>query len=95
MNNKLQKIATFTTIIFLIASFFTYIPFARSSTTWSDNTMLYSKTHVINPLADASTNYQINFTAHYGSGVDSEYDVYLDSHSRTDFYYLLRIEAII
>jgi hypothetical protein len=45
----------------------------------------YRKSHVINYAADAGTLYQKQITVHYGSGTDSDKDVYLNSHSRTDF----------
>ena len=45
----------------------------------------YRKSHVINYAAGAGTNYQMKVVAHYGSGIDSGSDVYLNSHSRTDF----------
>ena len=45
----------------------------------------YRKSHVINNATEAGTNYQIEITAHYGSGTDSGADVYLNSHCRTDF----------
>ena len=45
----------------------------------------YCKSHVINPLSGAGTNYQVKITAHYLSGTDSGADVYLNSHCRTDF----------
>jgi len=45
----------------------------------------YRKSHVINYAAGAGTLYQKMITAHYGSGTDSDDDVYLNSHCRTDF----------
>ena len=45
----------------------------------------YRKSHVINYAAGAGTNYQVKVTVHYGAGTDSGADVYLNSHSRTDF----------
>ena len=45
----------------------------------------YRKSHVINYAAGAGTLYQKQITVHYGSGTDSDKDVYLNSHSRTDF----------
>jgi hypothetical protein len=45
----------------------------------------YRKSHVINPASGAGTNYQVRIVAHYGSGVDSGADVYLNSKCRTDF----------
>lgn len=45
----------------------------------------YRKSHVINDAAGAGTLYQKQVTVHYGSGEDGDDDVYLDSHSRTDF----------
>jgi len=43
------------------------------------------KSHVINYAAGTSINYQVKVVVHYGSGTDSGADVYLNSHSRTDF----------
>jgi intein/homing endonuclease len=40
---------------------------------------------VINPASGAGTNYQVRIVAHYGSGVDSGPDVYLNGKCRTDF----------
>jgi len=45
----------------------------------------YRKIHVINGVATALTDYQVNMTLHYGSGTDLAGDVYLDSHCRSDF----------
>jgi hypothetical protein len=45
----------------------------------------YRKSHVINPAGGAGTNYQKQITVHYDSGTDGDDDVYLNSHSRTDF----------
>ena len=45
----------------------------------------YRKSHVINPVVGAGTNYQIKITCHYGSGTDNGEDVYLNGHCRTDF----------
>lgn len=45
----------------------------------------YRKSHIINPSTGAGTNYQTKRKLHYGSGVDSGEDVYLNGHSRTDF----------
>jgi hypothetical protein len=45
----------------------------------------YRKSHLITSATDAGTNYQIKITVHYGSGSDSDDDVYLDSKSKTDF----------
>jgi hypothetical protein len=45
----------------------------------------YRKYHVINPSVGAGTNYQVNVTVHYGSGIDSGADVYLNGKCRSDF----------
>jgi len=45
----------------------------------------YRKSHIINFATDAGTLYQKQITVHYGEGVDSDDDVYLNSHCRTDF----------
>lgn len=43
------------------------------------------KSHVINGAPGAGTNYQIKIKVHYGSGIDSGEDVYLNHNSRIDF----------
>lgn len=58
---------------------FEYTPYSWK-TGWS-----YRKYHVINSASGAGTNYQKRIKVHYGSGTDSGEDVYLNSHSRTDF----------
>jgi len=45
----------------------------------------YRKSHVINPASGAGTDYQVNITVHFGSGTDSNKDVYLNGKCRTDF----------
>jgi hypothetical protein len=45
----------------------------------------YRKAHVINSASAAGTNYQIRIKVHYENGTDGGEDVYLNSHSRTDF----------
>jgi len=45
----------------------------------------YRKSHVVVHAAGAGTLYQVKLTVHYGAGSDSGGDVYLNSHSRTDF----------
>jgi hypothetical protein len=45
----------------------------------------YRKSHVVNSATGAGTNYQVKVVVHYGTGTDSGQDVYLNSHSRTDF----------
>jgi hypothetical protein len=45
----------------------------------------YQKSHTVNPATDAGTSYQIRVTAYFGSGTDNAGNVYLNSHSRTDF----------
>ncbi|UCG03359.1 MAG: DUF2341 domain-containing protein, partial [Candidatus Heimdallarchaeota archaeon] len=46
---------------------------------------VYRKEHMIHPAAGASTDYQVRFTVHYGSGTDSEGNVFLDGQCQTDF----------
>lgn len=42
--------------------------------------------HCVIPQVDgAGTNYQINFTVHYGSGADSDFHLYLNETSQEDF----------
>jgi len=45
----------------------------------------YRKSHVINPASEAGTGYQVKIIVHYGSGIDTAGDVYLNSGCRTDF----------
>ena len=45
----------------------------------------YRKSHIINPVSGAGTNYQIKITVYYGSGFDSGGTVYLNSHCKSDF----------
>jgi len=45
----------------------------------------YRKSHVINYVAGAGTNYQVKVKVHYGSGIDSGENVYLNGKCRTDF----------
>ena len=45
----------------------------------------YRKSHIINYATGAGTLYQKRIKVHYGAGTDSGEDVYLNSHSRTDF----------
>ena len=46
---------------------------------------VYRKSHVINSAAGTGTNYQVQITAHYGDGTDSDDDVYCNGHCKTDF----------
>jgi hypothetical protein len=57
---------------------------AANATAWLSG-WSYRKSHLINSAAGAGINYQIKVAVHYGSGTDSGADVYLNSHSRTDF----------
>jgi hypothetical protein len=57
---------------------------ASSASGWL-NDWSYRKAHVINSASGAGINYQIKIRAHYGNGTDSGEDVYLNTHSRTDF----------
>jgi len=45
----------------------------------------YRKSCIVTNSTGAGTNYQIKVTAHYGSGTDSDQNVYLNSRSQTDF----------
>ena len=49
------------------------------------NDWSYRKAHVINPASGAGTNYQIKIRVNYSNGTDSGENVYLNTHSRTDF----------
>jgi len=53
---------------------------------WWNTSYLYRKCHNITGSTDgAVTDYQIDFNIYYGSGVDAGNDIYLSSHSQTDF----------
>jgi len=52
---------------------------------WLSNAWSFRKSHIINSASGAGTNYQVKIIVHYGSGTDSDADVYLNSHCRTDF----------
>lgn len=45
----------------------------------------YRKKHTILPAAGAGTNYQVRFNVHYGAGLDSEGNVFLDGQCQADF----------
>ena len=45
----------------------------------------YRKSHVIQSATGTGTNYQVKITVYFGSGTDNGGNVYLNSHSRTDF----------
>ena len=49
-------------------------------TTWG-----YRKNHFISPASGAGENYQKRIVVHFGAGIDSDEDVYLDGKCRTDF----------
>jgi len=69
----------------MIASFFILLmASSRSDAAWLSG-WNYRKSHVINSATGAGTDYQVKITAHYGAGTDSNADVYLGNHSRTDF----------
>ena len=59
--------------------------YAQSCTTFPDCWSYRKKITIQNNVAQDLTDYQINITVHYGSGTDSNYDIYLNSHSQTDF----------
>ena len=76
-------LCAFLVLMVLVACFVPLIQFAHATnllTGWG-----YRKSHVINYAAGAGTLYQKQITVHYGSGTDGDDDVYLNSHSRTDF----------
>ena len=59
--------------------------YAQSCTTFPDCWGYRKKITIQNNVDQDLTDYQINITVHYGSGTDSNYDIYLNSHSQTDF----------
>ncbi|RLC63695.1 MAG: hypothetical protein DRI48_08245, partial [Chloroflexi bacterium] len=54
-------------------------------TTFPDCWNYRKKITIKNNVDKDLTDYQINITVHYGSGTDTNYDIYLNSHSQTDF----------
>jgi hypothetical protein len=69
----------------MLSSTYLFLPFVHGDgENWLDG-WTYRKTHVITQKANAGTNYQVNITAHYGSGSDTGNTVYLNSHSQPDF----------
>lgn len=71
-------------LVLLVAFCFPQVSIVEASPGWLSG-WGYRKSHVINNATGAGTNYQVKITCHYGSGSDSGGDVYLNSHSRTDF----------
>jgi len=45
----------------------------------------YRKNHIINPASGAGQNYQKRIVVHFGAGVDSDENVYLNGKCRSDF----------
>ena len=45
----------------------------------------YRKSHIVLGAVNASTEYQIMVTVHYGSGTDGDDDVYFANKAQTDF----------
>jgi hypothetical protein len=60
------------------------LDFGSEETSWL-NGWSYRKSHVINNATGAGTLYQVKITVYYGSGTDSQGNVYLNSKCRTDF----------
>lgn len=82
----MRKAACLFILLLIFASMFILGP--RPAAATGENWLtgwIYRKNHIINPAAGAGTNYQVNITAYYGAGADSNGGVYLTSHSRTDF----------
>ena len=57
---------------------------ASSLNGWLGNWQ-FRKSHIINPVLGAGTNYQVQIKVHYGSGIDGGEDVYLNGKCRSDF----------
>ncbi len=49
------------------------------------NDWIFRKEHTINPSTGAGSNYQVRFIVHFGTGLDSGSNVYLDGHCQADF----------
>jgi len=81
---KLKKALISLFIILICASTVLNFNVAYANPSWLAG-WSYRKSHVINYAAGAGTNYQKQITVHYGEGEDSDDDVYLNSHCRTDF----------
>ena len=83
MRRKLLAAALF--LLLISALFFSLSgPVKAAGESWLAG-WTYRKSHVINSASGASTNYQIQIVAFYGSGTDANQYVYLGSNSRTDF----------
>jgi len=75
--------------IFLLPLVLSSVPEIRkaaASGDWYYNSFGYRKHHNVTGSSDGNlTDYAVQLTVHYGSGTDSGSDVYLNSHSQTDF----------
>jgi len=80
---KVLLVSIFFLLAILVPLYFAPSP-VNADPAWLSG-WLYRKSHVINNVTGAGTNYQIKITTYYGSGSDSQGNVYLNSYSRTDF----------
>lgn len=71
--------------IILFANFAPSILRSNAIVTWHDPQLPYRISHVISNQTGAGVPYQMNFTVHYSSGVDTATHVYLSNKSQTDF----------
>lgn len=71
--------------IILFANFAPSILRSNAIVTWHDPQLPYRISHIISNQTGAGVPYQVNFTVHYGSGIDSATHVYLSNKSQTDF----------
>jgi len=70
--------------ILTLAFNFQVSTYASSDSDWVSG-WSYRKSHIINSVSGAGTNYQIKIKVRYGTGTDSGQDVYLNNHGRADF----------
>lgn len=80
-----SKLITIIFLVVLLISFIAQFNFVVGDNVWLNTDYSFRKTHVINALNGSDVGYQVNFTAHWGFGVDSSYDVYLENNSQVDF----------
>jgi hypothetical protein len=72
-------------IVSVVYALFAYVVPSADATSWYDSNWSYRKEHTIIGATGAGTDYQIKMTVHYGSGSDSDSDVYLNGKGNTDF----------
>jgi len=71
-------------IIFIVFVLLSFKAEANPDPDWLSGWQ-YRKSHVIENTSGAGTNYQVSVKVYYGSGTDSDSDVYLNGKVRSDF----------